>query len=176
VKTKLKQIIKITLLIFIAASIFFAIYNEFNKSGKTATSPANSTVGTLSQPRANDRSSTTSTVNDKIIVYYFHGNARCQSCLLIEKYSHAAIEDKFKNELKNGELEWRVINVEEPRNSHYVQDYRLYTKSLILSLVKKGQQKNWKNLEKVWTYLRNEDDFYSYVQNEVASYLTELKK
>ncbi|MBF0363382.1 MAG: hypothetical protein HQK49_20340 [Oligoflexia bacterium] len=112
----------------------------------------------------------------KIIAYYFHGNARCTSCLQIEKLSKGTIEKKFADELNKGIIEWHTVNVEEANNVHFVKDYKLYTKSVILSFHKKGKEKKWKNLDKVWEYLGDESVFESYVQKEVTSYLAELKK
>ncbi|MBF0363383.1 MAG: hypothetical protein HQK49_20345 [Oligoflexia bacterium] len=113
--------------------------------------------------------------NNKIVAYYFHGNARCRSCLQIEKLSKGTIDNKFTNELQKGIIEWRVVNIEEEKNQHYINDYKLYTKSVVLSLNKGGVEKNWKNLEKVWEYLRDEKKFETYVQSEVNNFLGELK-
>ncbi|MBF0300515.1 MAG: hypothetical protein HQK51_17490 [Oligoflexia bacterium] len=111
----------------------------------------------------------------KIIAYYFHGNARCTSCLQIEKLSKGTIETKFADELNKGIIEWHTVNVEESNNVHFVKDYKLYTKSVILSFHKKGKEKKWKNLDKVWEYLRDEKKFETYIQGEVNNYLGEFK-
>jgi len=66
------------------------------------------------------------------------------------------------------------VNVEEKGNEHFVNDYRLYSKSLILSLVKDGKEIKSDNLAKVWEFLGNRDKFYEYVKNNVESYLKEL--
>jgi len=36
----------------------------------------------------------------KVVAYYFHTNTRCDTCRKIEAYSHEAIEEGFKTELK----------------------------------------------------------------------------
>ena len=109
----------------------------------------------------------------KLIAYYFHGTARCASCRAIEAYSAEAIQKAFDKELKEGTLEWKPVNVEEKGNEHFVQDYKLYTKSLILSEVLGGKQTSWKNLDKVWELLRDKDAFEKYVQDEVRACLAE---
>jgi hypothetical protein len=113
--------------------------------------------------------------NDKVIVYYFHGNYRCSSCTTIERYTRESIEANFAKELKSGQIEFRSINVELPANSHYVRDYKLYTKSVIVSNVTQGKEQRWKNLQKVWELLRNETDFKTYVRNETTAYLKEKR-
>ena len=57
----------------------------------------------------------------KVIAYYFHTNTRCSTCVKIEQYSHEAIELGFPYELKNGTLELRVVNYEQPENRHFMR-------------------------------------------------------
>jgi hypothetical protein len=108
---------------------------------------------------------------DKVIVYYFHGNYRCSSCMTIERYTRESVEATFAKELKSGQIEFRSINVDLPANSHYVQDYKLFTKSVIVSDVVQGKEQRWKNLQKVWELIQNEADFKAYVKSETAAYL-----
>lgn len=107
----------------------------------------------------------------KLIVYYFHTNFRCHSCVTIEKLARQAVTDGFSNELKNGRIEFREVNVEENGNEHFTKDYELYTKSVILSDMKNGKEASWKNLEKVWQLLQNEQKFIDYIQTEVKALL-----
>jgi len=111
----------------------------------------------------------------KVIVYYFHGTFRCPTCHKLEQYSKEVIETNFKDTLTSGKLEFKVINVEDKGNEHYASDYRLYTKSLILSLVKDGKEIKWKNLDKIWEYVSNKQRFIDYVKSGVADFLKETK-
>ena len=109
----------------------------------------------------------------KVIAYYFRTTGRCVSCRKIEAYSKEAIETGFANELKNGTLAFHSINVEEPQNRHFVEDYHLYTKSLVICDMENGKQRQWKNLTQVWQLIRNKSDFVKYVQDEINAYLKE---
>jgi hypothetical protein len=106
-----------------------------------------------------------------ISVYYFHGNYRCYNCMTIEQYSKEAIEKYFPGQLKNGQLTFSVINIDMPENEHFVKDYQLYTRSLIVAEFKNGKQTKWTNLEKVWNHIKDRDAFYNYVKTEVEKYL-----
>jgi len=108
-----------------------------------------------------------------LVVTYFHGTFRCPTCHKIENLSAKAIKTHFKDELQSGKLIFRVINVEEPGNEHYMKDYQLYTKSLIVSDVKNGKERRWKNLEKIWVYVRDDQKFDNYVKSEIADWLKE---
>ncbi len=106
----------------------------------------------------------------KIIAYYFHTNSRCTTCLKIENNSKAAIEKYFKKEMEEGKISFISINIEEENNRHYIQDCKLYTKSLILSIIQGGKEVKWKNLDKVWLKIRNDEEFNSYIKEEVESF------
>lgn len=109
----------------------------------------------------------------EVIAYYFHTTYRCGACKRIEAYSKEAIETGFAEELRNGTLKFESVNVQEGKNEHFVKDYQLYTKSLVICDLKDGKQVQWKNLNKVWQLIRNKDEFINYVQNEISAYLKE---
>ena len=111
----------------------------------------------------------------KVTAYYFHGTARCPTCYKLEQYSKEAIESNFKDALASGKLEFKVINVEDKGNEHYGNDYQLYTKSLVLSLVKDGKEAKWKNLDKIWEYVGNKQKFIGYVKSGIADLLKEAQ-
>ena len=108
---------------------------------------------------------------DSIVVYYFYGSFRCSSCLKIEKYTKEAVNKYFKKELDSGDIIFMPVNIEEADKEHYVDDYQLYTKSVILSLIRDGKEIEYKNLSDVWQYLGDERKFYDYVKNEINKYL-----
>ena len=109
--------------------------------------------------------------NRVVRVYYFHTTQRCASCKKIEALSAEAIRSGFERELRDGTLEWHAVNLDEPGNQHFVHDYELYTKSLVVVDVANGRQERWKNLPKIWELLRDEAAFRQYVQGEARAYL-----
>ena len=111
----------------------------------------------------------------QVIAYYFHGNMRCPTCYKLEQYSKEAIDTNFKDALASGKLEFKVVNIEDKGNEHYGKDYQLYTKSLILSLLKDGKETKWKNMDKIWEYVGNKERFIDYVKSGVADFLKEAK-
>ena len=111
---------------------------------------------------------------DKVIAYYFHGSFRCVTCTAMEDYSRQAIETNFKDELDSRKLEFKAVNVEEKENEHFVNDYQLYTKSLILSFVKDGKEIKSKNLDQIWQLARNKRKFIDYVVAEIKGFLEDV--
>jgi hypothetical protein len=130
-------------------------------------------LGAAPQTKLSPAGSATQSVQSggKVIVYYFHTNYRCSTCIKIEKYTRESIEAAFAKELKSGDIEFRSVNVDLPDNKHYVNDYKLFTKSVIVSDVSQAKELRWKNLSKVWELIRNETKFKDYVKNETAAYL-----
>ncbi|HOW42349.1 MAG TPA: nitrophenyl compound nitroreductase subunit ArsF family protein [Candidatus Omnitrophota bacterium] len=112
---------------------------------------------------------------NKVVAYYFHGNARCYTCRTMEQYSKEALETNFKDALAAGKLEFKAVNVEERENEHFAQKYQLYTKSLVLSLVKDGKEIRSKNLAGIWDHVRNKRRFFDYVTEEVSDFLKEIQ-
>ena len=104
-------------------------------------------------------------------VYYFHGRARCATCLKIEALSSAAVSNGFAQAVRDGKVIWDVVDTDEPENKHFVNDYQLYTKSLIVVDMVGDKQVRWKNLSDIWTLVRDEAAFTRYVQDEVRGYL-----
>lgn len=107
----------------------------------------------------------------RVIAYYFHGSFRCSTCTNMEKYSKEALEADFKDALASGKLEFKSLNVESSGNEHFADHYKLYTKSLVLSLVKNGKEVKYKNLDKIWQFAGNKQKFVEYVSAEVKEFM-----
>ena len=93
------------------------------------------------------------------------------SCGIIEDYTQDVLNGDFSEEVKTGRLLWKPINVEVPANRHYVDDYQLFSKSVVLAVGAGGTEKRWKNLERVWVLVNNEAAFKEYVRGEIRSQL-----
>jgi hypothetical protein len=110
----------------------------------------------------------------KIIAYYFHVTVRCNTCKTIEAYSREAIQNHFKSDIDRGRLEWQVVNVQLPENRHFVNDYQLFTKSVVLVRIVNGKQQSYKILNDVWELVGDKARFQAYVDKEVRGYLAKL--
>ena len=147
----MKKIISITLGLFIAASLIYLVVTE---------------LGTSETEQKKVETEETQQ-SDRLDIYYFHATARCNSCLKIEKFTRSAIETGFENELKNGKIVFKMVNIEKQENKHFITDYELYTKSVIVQQIKGGKPVKWSNLDKIWDLLDNETRFSLYIQDEV---------
>jgi hypothetical protein len=107
----------------------------------------------------------------KVIAYYFHTTVRCTACTRIENLAHEVVERDFAEHIKAGQLEWRTVNVQHAENQHFIRDFRLVTKSVVLVREANGKATNWKNLDKVWELVRSQTRYQNYVREELKSFL-----
>ena len=108
------------------------------------------------------------TASAGIRVYYFHGTTRCATCKTIEAYAHETVAAAFAPDLKAGSLEWKVINVDEPANQHFVRDFQLYTRSVVV--VDAKDPKRFKVLDRVWQLVGDKAAFQKYVEQEIRAF------
>jgi thiol-disulfide isomerase/thioredoxin len=140
-----KLTVSLSVLAIIAVSLIFA--SEAIAAGNVATN------------------STAQIKNEKIIVYYFYSKPRCVSCKKIEAYTQKAVE-----EFKNKKVTYTAIDLDNTANKHYSEQYKLFTKSVVLSKQKNGKETKWKNLGEIWTKLGNEQEFKTYITTEIKKF------
>jgi len=128
-------------------------------------------AGTAQADKEKTPAPETKDVSRKFVAYYFHGDFRCDNCKKIEQYSREAIEKYFADQLKSGELAFKVINMDRPENKHFINDYQLYTSSLVIAECKGTTQVRWKNLAEVWNNLDDQEAFHDYVKTEIQKYM-----
>lgn len=177
-----KSIITAVLLVFVLASVIYLLIGETRSAGPPTVAVADTEqpdeeaglpeVGPV-EANASSISDNQPTDSDdrKVVAYYFHTTARCLTCRKIESLTQQAIEEAFADKIASEELVWKVVNVEEPGNEHFVDEYQLYTKHVVLVRVNGGRQVEWKDLKRVWELVRNDVAFIQYIQDEVRSYL-----
>jgi hypothetical protein len=196
----MKRIVTLVLVLFVAASVVYLVASESRRgedaggaSDRVERDVANGTgtggpAGAASQVdesapdegvagsqgEASAGAGNTNLPEHAVIAYYFRGTKRCRKCLAIEAYTKEAIEQGFPTQLESGVLEFRAVNVDERENGHYIGDYELTTKSVILSDRRGGAEERWKNLKLVWEYVGDKEIFIDYVRRETEDYLEEL--
>ncbi len=155
-----RSIARATLLLFVAASVAVLAAREFR--GTTAKPGRGGTPGVAGGVVA----------GRGVIAYYFAGRVRCASCRKIEALSRKAIGDGFPRESADGRVRFVVVNVDEPGNRHFVDEYGLDSSSLVLVETREGKPAAWRKLPDVWTLLDDEPRFLEYVRGNVASALS----
>jgi hypothetical protein len=157
---KLKKLLTAVLLLFIVGSLFAMALKRLQTAG------GDGAAAQAGADSANLRP-------DRLIVYSFHRNNRCENCQAIEAYAHEAVQSGFKEQLSDGRVEWKVVNFDEPANKHFDADFELgEVPSVVLVQCENNAPKRWKNLTEVWKLVvgDNKAEFVEYVQKELREF------
>ena len=158
-KITFNNVLAIALIAFVLLSVGYLAFKYVGENAADSAAGKNAT-----QASVQDKS-------DKVVVYYFFGKTRCDSCMKIEAYTREALESGFPEALADGRLEWRPLNAELPENQHFVNDYELYIRTVVVSDVNGGSQADWKKLDEVWNLLGDKGKFMTFIQDNVRPYL-----
>lgn len=168
--------LKFALLAFVAVSIGAAIYKALpSGSGdssaaavpEAAAAPAAKAAPAVKQAAAAPAKAAQKTA----VVYYFYTDTRCSSCKTIEAYTREAVAARLASGYKDWKIEFRGVNVDEEPNKHFVQDYWLNSKSVVVQKFAGEKTLNWAKLDKVWQLLGDKDAFINYVADETHKVL-----
>lgn len=152
----MKNYIRNFLLVFAVGSVAYLAVMEIAQrraNVRTATTPSSAEVGP----------------STKLVVYYFSEGKECATCERIPLLARAALDEYFADAMKSGEIVWCPIDVDEARNAHYIDEYGIYTKSIVLARIENGKQTRWRSLDRVWDLVYDKDAFVEYVRDEVRA-------
>ncbi|MHC4874809.1 MAG: nitrophenyl compound nitroreductase subunit ArsF family protein [Planctomycetota bacterium] len=165
---RIKQVITACLLAFVITSIILIVKKEIKPPVKQTIE-----VKAKDAPVTEDsKKSTDKTPEQQFYAYYFHGNRRCDTCRAIENNTKETLNSHFSDELKSGALKFEIINVEKPENEHFITDYKLTTRSVVLSLKENGKESKFKNLVEVWSFADDKVTFIEYAKTEINEFMS----
>ena len=156
---KAKSLIRLLLLLFVIATVMILAFRGL----RSAIEPADKGEGAAVMGQKGPA--------HQVIAFYFHGTGRCLSCRRMEAWAWEGIERDFSTELQAGTLQWQVVNMDKPENEHFVKDYQLFTRSLVLVEMEHGTVIRWTNLRQLWALLGDKPAFMKYVRQEIGQYL-----
>lgn len=110
---------------------------------------------------------------DRIEVLYFHGKQRCATCMAIEQRTRETLEEQFANELKNGTIVFRVIDISQPENEALADKYEVTWSSLYLCQWKAGKETTENLTEFAFGNARTAPDAF---KSGLATRIRELQK
>lgn len=166
-----KKILSASLLLFVAASVVYLVVGK-QDSNKDNTSPAGQKSSVCREGENCNGSQAIKLGNTATtIAYYFHRTNRCRTCRALESNAREAIEKSLADELSKGRLSIQALNVEEPSNRHFIEEYQITGPSLVLSRIEGGKEVTWKNLDQIWQLIRTPAEYQAYVANEIKSFM-----
>ena len=104
-----------------------------------------------------------------LLVYYMHATVRCETCNNIEKMAHNLLKSKFKKELAEGLIEWKVVNFQE--NETLAKEFDVVSSGVIVVLMNGNKVVDYKRLDEVWTLLNDPPSFNAYLDKNIREML-----
>jgi hypothetical protein len=120
---------------------------------------------------APDASLKTETIDNGLIVYYFHGNMRCPTCRSIESQAHETVKTHFASPLSDGKIIWKIVNYEQAAAKPLATKFEIQMPVVVLARMKDGQIEDWKRLDEVWALVGDKAGFTKYVRGEIERML-----
>jgi hypothetical protein len=164
-----KKVTTAVLLLFVLISVGYVIYDRGRQAGRSEkvdgqeqAKPGDGTAGTGEDLEPGVKA---------VTAYYFFMKPRCATCNKLESYAKEAIEQGFPELAKAGHVKFVAVNCDEPENKHFLTDYMLETKALVLVAREKGMPDDWRNLKEIWEHVGQKPIYLSYVRNEVKALL-----
>ena len=106
-----------------------------------------------------------------VLVTYFTSDQRCPTCLKIEKLTRTAVYDGFAAELDAGIIRFQTVNFDLPENKHFIGDYALAFKTVVISERHQGKETKWDKYDKVWDLVGEPEAFTAYLQAGIRAHL-----
>jgi hypothetical protein len=82
--------------------------------------------------------------NGKVILYYFHFERRCATCMAVESESEKALQELYPEKMKSGEITFLSVNLEDKSNDALAEMLKVEGQSLLM--VRDGKQENLTNV------------------------------
>jgi len=104
---------------------------------------------------------------DGLVVTYFHARVRCPDCVVIETIARDVVETDFARELKTGQLHWRSIDYEDPKNKKLATHYDVEETGLVIAWRAQGKEIEWRVLPDVWDLVEDSPALADYILYEI---------
>lgn len=153
---KSKTVFSFALLTFVAVSVVFALRKvtpDASTSQDQAT--ASGEAGIAATPVGLDAR----LAETQFSAVYFHAPHRCPTCRKIESFSHEALTP----EIEAGTLGWQIADYTADTNASLVDQFKVFTSTVVLVEVQDGKVVRWKNLVEVWNHTSNQADFTAFI-------------
>ena len=109
-----------------------------------------------------------------IEVFDFHTTNRCVTCKAIESNTQYTLETFFADELKEGKITFKVVNIDEDENYELAKKFKASGTSLFLNVITPEKEKQIDLTAFAFTYGKKKDDFSGRLKNKLEKQLEKL--
>lgn len=111
--------------------------------------------------------------DDFVELVYFHRTQRCYSCQYAGDMTQNTVESYFSDELTNGKLIFKMLDVQDSANAEMIDKYEPYGSSLFINMVMGGQDRI-QAITDIWFHIGDDDKFISAVKTEIDNALESI--
>ena len=97
-------------------------------------------IGLMSCGGRENTTTADSPEKDRVEIIYFHGKKRCATCMAIEKNAKEVVNTQFANELKNGTVVFKTVDISTPEGEKLADKYEVTWSSLFVNKWKDGKE------------------------------------
>lgn len=163
-----KNVITAFLLLFAAGSAGYVLLG--NPSGQPQ-NQGDDARATPSHGNPNESAAAADAGGPELVVYYMDMGKDCTTCLNLESYTYEALATWYAEELSTGRIAWRTVDLDIPANEHFIDDFGLYTKSVVLVRMADGERVRFDSLSRIWELVYDKDAYIAYVREQVRDFL-----
>lgn len=98
--------------------------------------------------------------NLKLQIYYFHSTRRCLTCNSIEDNMKQVLESDFKDEVEQGIIDFKALNIEDAENKALAEKYLATGASLHLIEIKDGVEIDNDLTNYAFSYARRQSEVF----------------
>lgn len=97
---------------------------------------------------------------DAVEVLYFHGKQRCITCNAIERLTKEVIEQDFAQQLKDGEIIFKVIDISTKEGEKIADAYEVTWSSLYINKWQDGKESRNNMTDFGFSYAKGSPDVF----------------
>ncbi|OGO00437.1 MAG: hypothetical protein A2Y59_06230 [Chloroflexi bacterium RBG_13_52_14] len=131
-------------------------------SPELSPTPTNTSVAPTLQPSPGR--------TDYVEVVYFHRTQRCYGCQYAGDTTEYTVETYFANELANGKLVFKMVDVQDKANASIAERYGAYGSSLFINEIVDGID-HIEPVTDIWYHLGDDEKFTQVVKDAIEKHL-----
>jgi hypothetical protein len=105
-----------------------------------------------------------------VLILQFHLTQRCKFCTDMENHTKEALNTYFLDDLQNGNIAFRMIDMELPRYESLRKKYDLFTSTLVFVDVRRSKESRWKIITEAWHLTDKKQKFIEMFRSELIEF------
>jgi hypothetical protein len=148
-----------SLLLFVAISLAVFAGNILQKNGVTMEFANFDLVKEFDLPFQNG-----------VLILQFHLTQRCKFCTDMENHTKEALNIYFPDDLRDGNIAFRMIDMQLPRYESLRKKYDIFTSTIVFVDVSGGQESRWKIITEAWHLTDKKQKFIEMFSSELIEF------